>query len=729
MSVLPYLGSIQCLSPSADNLASSPLVCSLPPQILLKTDKPCLVRMLAHTLPSTLRALSSVLILSTTSGAFQVSPSSPCSPQCTIDGAVNTDTSEVVCSDADFSTTSTGLKFKNCIDCLQSSRYFSGDDSDVAWFLYNLRFAADVCLFQYPGANLKNETSACNVDYVCKPLQSALATDKLDTAGGNEFGYCTADNSAFRGQSRTTCIGCLQASPSNKYLSNFLIALEAGCEQQRVLGKTLGLSGSLFSQVAVNITGVEAASNATGTDQNDSPTHLSVGAIVGISVGSAAVFLGGGLLFLLYYCRQRRYNKEDRARRASYTSYLGHPTYPLYPGENTEIALEGPSYTLDYKSPTQDTDGGDGDSEVSYNKASDVHQRQPTAHSRQLSREELQKSPSAMPTHPAYIPRAIIRRNSPATTTPSQFSSTQHSKNPSFDSQAPIALSAPPPARRPSRTHVTDSASMQTSSHSASESTGSTTSLSQRRDRQKPVALTINPSLETDIHHTAVRQLEQHGIYAADQQPQHIPQQQHHPSPDHQPLASFTAGPGPAKTTRARASSTSSTKSSPANPTLIQPVPLHASRSRGRPQLAPLAPSGPANGTTATTTTHRTRQQQQQKTPPFQQKTPPFQQQQSSHSGKPLPGLEDIEISGPLAFPDDRRRTFRDWSVPDAGVVGGAGAGAGAVGHGTVGPGAARFAGNAAVAGGAGRGAVEQAFIRKGWVDEVPLVGAEEELW
>lgn len=519
-----------------------------------------------------------------------------------------------------------------------------------------------------------------------------------------------------------------------------MIALEAGCEQQPVLGKTLGLSGSLFTQVAVNITGVEAASNATTTDQNDSPTHLSVGAIVGIAVGSAAVFLGGGLLFLLYYCRQRRYNKEDRARRASYASYLGYPTYPLYPGENTEIALEGPSYTLDYKSPTQDTDGGDGDSEVSYNKASDAHKLQPTAHSRQLSREELQKSPSAMPIHPAYIPRAIIRRNSPATTTPSQFSSTQHSRSPSFDSQAPMTLSAPPPARRPSRTHVTDSASMQTSSHSASESTGSTTSLSQRRDRQKPVALTINPSL--DIHPTAVRQLEQHGIYAADQQPQHIAQQQHQPSPDRQVLASFAAGPGPAQTTRARASSSSSTKSSPANPTLIQPIPLHASRSRGRPQLAPLALSGPANGTaTATATTHRTRQQQQQKTPPFQQKTPPFQQrtppfqqqQQSSHTGKPLPGLEDMEISGPLAFPDDRRRTFRDWSAPDGGgavvVVAGAGAGAAAVGHGTVGPGAARSAGNAAVAGDAGRGAVEQAFIRKGWVGEVPLGGAEEELW
>lgn len=160
-------------------------------------------------------------------------------------------------------------------------------------------------------------------------------------------------------------------------------------------------------------------------------------------------------------------------------------------------------------------------------------------------------------------------------------------------------------------------------------------------------------------------------------------------------------------TTRARASSTSSTKSSPANPNLIQPVPLHASRARGRPQPPPLTLSGPSSGATAA---HRTRQQQQ--------KTPPFQQQ----SGKPLPGMEDIEISGPLAFRDDHR-TFRDRSAPEGGSGG----------HGTVGPGAARFLGNAAGGGVSGLhfqdGIVEQTFIRKGWVGEVPLESAREELW
>jgi hypothetical protein len=91
--------------------------------------------MLVHTLPSTLRAVWRVLVFSTASSAFQVSPSSPCSSQCTIDGAVNTTTAEIVCSDADFSTTSLGLKFKNCIECLQTSRYFLADDSDVDWFI------------------------------------------------------------------------------------------------------------------------------------------------------------------------------------------------------------------------------------------------------------------------------------------------------------------------------------------------------------------------------------------------------------------------------------------------------------------------------------------------------------------------------------------------------------------------------------------------------------------
>ncbi|KAB5575669.1 hypothetical protein GE09DRAFT_1215427 [Coniochaeta sp. 2T2.1] len=708
--------------------------------------------MLVHTLPSTLRAVLGLMLFSTTSHAFQVSPDSPCSSQCTIDGAGRTNSSEIVCSDADFSTTTSGLKFKNCIECMQNSSYFSGLDRDVDWFLYNLRYAADVCLFQYPGPDSKNETSPCNVDYVCKPLQNALETDQLSTESKDGYGYCTADNSAFRSQSRETCIGCLQGSPSNKYLSNFLIALEAGCEQQPPPGKHIGLSGSLFSSVPINVTDSISA-NGTATGQDKKSIHLSVGAIVGIAVGAGGLFLIGAVLLCLYYCRQRKYNKEDRARRASYASFVGYPTYPLYPGENTEIALQGPSYTLDYKSPVQEhehvLDGGG--SEVSYDKstASDPNRRQPSVHSRQLSREELQKSPSAMPIHPAYIPRAIMRRNSPGTSNPSQFSSAQHSRNPSFDSQRPggqpvIALSPPPAAaRRPSKASVTGQDSVagpQPSSHSASGSISSTTSFSQRRERQTPAPLTLNNNnnnnntqLESDIHRAAARQLEQHGIYAADQQEQHYnppPQPHHQATPPYQPSpnASLTAGPGPTliPNSRPRASSTSSNKSSPQQSTNpIQPVPLHAPSSsssrRGNRQHQPTPPpltlSGPQQQQQQYTPNTSSRLRQHQKT------SPPFQQGVRRNDA-PLPGMEDIEISGPLAFRDDAR--FRD-----------AAGGVPLVGHGTVGPGAARFVMPHPAGGGQGGGfhqldrdrVVEQTFIRKGFVQEVPLESAREDLW
>ncbi|KAB5563166.1 hypothetical protein GE09DRAFT_1219738 [Coniochaeta sp. 2T2.1] len=725
--------------------------------------------MLVHTLPSTLRAVLGLMLFSTTSRAFQVSPDSPCSSQCTIDGAGSTNSSEIVCSDADFSTTTSGLKFKNCIECMQNSSYFSGLDRDVDWFLYNLRYAADVCLFQYPGPDGKNETSPCNVDYVCTPLRNALKTDQLSTESKDEYGYCTADNSAFRSQSRETCIGCLQGSPSNKYLSNFLIALEAGCEQQPPPGKHIGLSGSLFSPVPINVTDSISA-NGTAAGQDKKSIHLSVGAIVGIAVGAGALFLIGAVLLCLYYCRQRKYNKEDRARRASYASFMGYPTFPLYPGENTEIALQGPSYTLDYKSPVQEhehvLDGGG--SEVSYDKstASDPNRRQPSVHSRQLSREELQKSPSAMPIHPAYISRAIMRRNSPGTSNPSQFSSAQHSRNPSFDSQRPggqpvIALSPPPAAaRRPSKASVSgqdSAAGPQPSSHSASGSISSTTSFSQRRERQIPAPLTLNNNsnnnaqLESDIHRAAARQLEQHGIYAADQQGQHYtpppqpqlgypppPQAQFHnqptlPYPHHpSPNASLTARPGPTLIphSRPRASSTSSNKSSPQAPNPIQPVPLHApssssssrrgNRHQQQPPPPPLTLSRPQQQQQYTPNTSSRLRQHQKTSPPFQQGV--------RRNDAPLPGMEDIEISGPLAFRDDGAR-FRE--------VGG-GLGGGGVGHGTVGPGAARFVMPHPAGGGAQGGGfhqfdrdrvVEQTFIRKGFVQEVPLESAREDLW
>jgi hypothetical protein len=363
---------------------------------------------------------------------------------------------------------------------------------------------------------------------------------------------------------------------------------------------------------------------------------------------------------------------------------------------------------MDYKSPTQETEGVEGGGQVSHDKATDGHGRQPSVH-REYSTEELHRSPSAMPTHPAYIPRAIIRRNSPATAATSHFSSTLPSRNPSVDSQAPIALSAPPPARRPSRARLTDPGSIQASYHSATDSTSSADY--HQRDREPRVSSTNNyPSIETDIQRTAARQLEYHGMYAADQeQQQQQHQQQQQPTPNLHQLASFAAGPEPATVTReARASSTSSTKSSPANPHIIQPVPLHSSRSR-RGHPSPLTLSGSNTNPN-----------------PTLRPGPPH-----PNSGKrnevPLHGLEDIEISGPLAFRDRGEfradnnsgvmmdhRTFRERSGPEGTTAGPSGAG--------------RFAGGPQGLQLQGR-IVEQNFIRKGWVEEVPLENEKEDLW
>lgn len=86
--------------------------------------------LLAAVLPFVLRAL-------------QVAPNSPCSSVCvdssTLDlsdpNSSNTVASSIVCEDADFTSTSDGKKWKQCMTCLQSSTFVQGSESDQYWFL------------------------------------------------------------------------------------------------------------------------------------------------------------------------------------------------------------------------------------------------------------------------------------------------------------------------------------------------------------------------------------------------------------------------------------------------------------------------------------------------------------------------------------------------------------------------------------------------------------------
>lgn len=93
--------------------------------------------------------------------AVQVAPNSPCSSVCidssTLDGSdpnsSSTTASDIVCDDGDFTTTSNGKKWKQCITCLQNSTFVHGDESDQYWFLCKSR----PCL---PGNGVKYPTES-----------------------------------------------------------------------------------------------------------------------------------------------------------------------------------------------------------------------------------------------------------------------------------------------------------------------------------------------------------------------------------------------------------------------------------------------------------------------------------------------------------------------------------------------------------------------------------------
>lgn len=52
-----------------------------------------------------------------------------------------TNTSNIVCDDVDYFSTATGVTFKKCMECLQTSKQVNGSESDSAWFLCKLSYS------------------------------------------------------------------------------------------------------------------------------------------------------------------------------------------------------------------------------------------------------------------------------------------------------------------------------------------------------------------------------------------------------------------------------------------------------------------------------------------------------------------------------------------------------------------------------------------------------------
>jgi hypothetical protein len=75
--------------------------------------------------------------------ALQVTPGSTCAAFCLDNpesdplnpNASNTTPDDITCTDDSYDNSATGIKFKNCLDCLQQSNATRGTESDVSWFL------------------------------------------------------------------------------------------------------------------------------------------------------------------------------------------------------------------------------------------------------------------------------------------------------------------------------------------------------------------------------------------------------------------------------------------------------------------------------------------------------------------------------------------------------------------------------------------------------------------
>ncbi|KAI1171942.1 hypothetical protein F4777DRAFT_590873 [Nemania sp. FL0916] len=251
--------------------------------------------------------------------ALLVTPNSPCASFC-LDSSDNisnpnsytTTNKEITCRNSDY-TSQVGQKFEQCMSCLQDSTFSQGDETDQLWFLYNLRYAFDNCIFGFPNVT-DNPSTPCTTSTACGALELALTQDKL-SATHPDYSYCDADGGVMTSDSITKCISCVGASEDQGFLVNYLVALEAGCDQRPAPGTAVGLSDTVFS--TTQITAIEPTSAAS----NDNKSALPITSIVGIAVGAVVVLLAiAGFFFVRH--RKRR---NQRRRFESEISNAGSP--------------------------------------------------------------------------------------------------------------------------------------------------------------------------------------------------------------------------------------------------------------------------------------------------------------------------------------------------------------------------------------------------------------------
>ncbi|KAH8173989.1 LPXTG-domain-containing protein [Sarocladium implicatum] len=267
--------------------------------------------------PAVLLWLTSILF-STWCHALQVTPGSPCTDLCIDDsqGSHKGDSKlsditgdDIVCNDFEFSSDKAGKAFQRCMTCLQGSDFAKGAESDLDWFLYNLRYSFDYCVFGDPQSK-EIDSNPCATSEGCGSLTDALRKGMVNSTDREQYGYCEVDEQAIKGEDFDQCLSCVSAESTHSYLSNFLIALAIGCDQRPSPGHLLGLNETVFTKNTIQ------AVNPNDLDaQTANGLILPLPAIVGIAVGGLV------LLLLALGCGYMHHRRRKNRQRASGWSF------------------------------------------------------------------------------------------------------------------------------------------------------------------------------------------------------------------------------------------------------------------------------------------------------------------------------------------------------------------------------------------------------------------------
>lgn len=300
---------------------------------------------------------------------LQVTPNSPCSSLC-IDSSdldvsdpnsSSTNNDDITCYDTDFNTTATGRKFSSCMTCLQDSSFYQGQESDQGWFLCehchspsypdamalltgisdNLRYTLDYCIFSFPNATNVASTP-CSTSTACGGLEAAFTEDDLDAENLQAYGYCSADGGAVTESAVAQCRACVAASDGQDYMANFLVALEAGCQQKPAAGTVVGLDGTVFS-----ITEISAKDPSSSDNDASGQSGLPTTTIVGIAIGIVVVLLAvAGFLFVRLRTRRNRRVRLEGPSATSSTKRNNkkRPSSPLSFRCQTHLSPRSPTF-------------------------------------------------------------------------------------------------------------------------------------------------------------------------------------------------------------------------------------------------------------------------------------------------------------------------------------------------------------------------------------------------